>query len=121
MGRVGYPLRRKRGEKGFTRVTWEEAWKEIGTQWKQYTPERTAMFVTSRGITNEVYYVAQKVMRYLGTNNVDNSARLCHSPSTSGLKTTIGVSATTCSYKDFYETDLVSSSARIPRTINPSH
>ena len=38
------------------------------------------MFVTSRGITNEVYYVAQKVMRYLGSNNVDNSARLCHSP-----------------------------------------
>ena len=107
MGRVGYPLRRKRGEKGFTRVSWEDAWKEIGSQWKKYTPDRTAMFVTSRGITNEVYYVAQKVMRYLGTNNVDNSARLCHSPSTSGLKTTIGVSATTCSYKDFYETDLI--------------
>ena len=43
-------------------------------------PRRTAMYVTSRGITNEVYYVAQKVMRYLGSNNVDNSARLCHSP-----------------------------------------
>jgi molybdopterin-dependent oxidoreductase alpha subunit len=65
------------------------------------------MFVTSRGITNEVYYVAQKVMRYLGSNNVDNSARLCHSPSTAGLKSTVGVAATTCSYKDWYEADVI--------------
>jgi len=28
--------------------------------------------VTSRGITNEVYYVAQKVMRYLGSSSVDS-------------------------------------------------
>jgi molybdopterin-dependent oxidoreductase alpha subunit len=65
------------------------------------------MFVTSRGITNETYYVAQKVMRYLGSNSVDNSARLCHSPSSAGLKSTIGVAATTCSYRDWYEADLI--------------
>jgi predicted molibdopterin-dependent oxidoreductase YjgC len=65
------------------------------------------MFVTSRGVTNEVYYVAQKVMRFLGSNQIDNSARLCHSPSTSGLKTTVGVAATTCSYKDWYDADLI--------------
>jgi molybdopterin-dependent oxidoreductase alpha subunit len=65
------------------------------------------MYVTSRGITNETYYVAQKVMRYLGSNNVDNSARLCHSPSTAGLKGAIGVAATTCSYRDWYSSDLI--------------
>jgi hypothetical protein len=27
------------------------------------------MYVTSRGVTNEVYYVAQKVMRFLGSND----------------------------------------------------
>jgi molybdopterin-dependent oxidoreductase alpha subunit len=58
-------------------------------------------------VTNEVYYVAQKVMRFLGSNQIDNSARLCHSPSTSGLKTTVGVAATTCSYKDWYDADLI--------------
>ena len=63
--------------------------------------------MTSRGVTNEVYYTAQKVMRFLGTNNVDNSARLCHSPSTAGLKSTVGVAATTCSYKDWYDADLI--------------
>ncbi len=107
LGRLGYPLRRRRGEPGFQRVAWDEAWRDIGARWRELAPERTAMYVTSRGITNEVYYVAQKVMRLLGSNNVDNSARLCHSPSTAGLKSTLGVAATTCSYRDWYDADVI--------------
>ncbi len=107
LGRLGWPLRRRKGERGFTRVSFEEAFADIGARWRPLDPQRTAMFVTSRGVTNEVYYVAQKVMRWLGSNNVDNSARLCHSPSTVALKSTIGSAATTCSYRDWYETDLI--------------
>ena len=107
LGRIPHPLRRRRGEKGFQRVGWDEMWRDVGARWSATDPSRTAMFVTSRGITNETYYVAQKVMRYLGSNSVDNSARLCHSPSTSGLKTTIGVAATTCSYTDWFDADLI--------------
>ncbi|HEY2950941.1 MAG TPA: molybdopterin-dependent oxidoreductase, partial [Verrucomicrobiae bacterium] len=50
---------------------------------------------------------AQKVARFLGTNNVDNAARLCHSPSTGAMKHALGVAATTCSYKDWWGTDLI--------------
>jgi predicted molibdopterin-dependent oxidoreductase YjgC len=38
---------------------------------------------------------------------VDNAARLCHAPSTAAMKHAVGVAATTCSYKDWYGTDLV--------------
>jgi len=107
LGRLPYPMLRGKGEKGFRRVGFEEAWAEIGSRWRRFDPDRTGMFVTSRGVTNEVYYVAQKVMRFLGSNHVDNSARLCHSPSTSGLKSTIGVGATTCSYTDWFDADLI--------------
>ncbi|PYM14227.1 MAG: formate dehydrogenase, partial [Verrucomicrobia bacterium] len=51
--------------------------------------------------------MAQKVARFLGTNNIDNAARLCHAPSTAAMKHAIGVAATTCSYKDWYGTDLI--------------
>src|SRR5437763_566258 len=51
--------------------------------------------------------MAQKVARFLGTNNVDNAARLCHSPSTAAMKHALGVAATTCSYKDWYGSDLI--------------
>ncbi len=107
LGRLAWPMRRRAGEKGFTRATFEEAFREIGPRWRAAPPDRVAMYLTSRGLTNEVYYVAQKVMRFLGSNNVDNSARLCHSPSTAGLKSTIGVAATTCSYTDWFDSDLI--------------
>ena len=54
-----------------------------------------------------MYYAAQKVARFLGTNNVDNSSRVCHAPSTTGLKDTLGVPASTCSYTDWLGTDLL--------------
>lgn len=107
LGRIAHPLRRRRGEKGFTQVSFEDVWREIGPRWRAFDPARTACFVTSRGITNESYWVAQKVWRFLGSANVDNSARLCHAPSSNALKKSIGVAATTCSYRDWYESDLI--------------
>ena len=43
----------------------------------------------------------------LGVANIDSAARTCHAPSTIGLKSTIGVAASTCSLQDVLETDLV--------------
>ena len=43
----------------------------------------------------------------MGTNSIDNAARVCHSPSTFGLKEALGVGATTCSYSDWIGTDLI--------------
>ncbi len=70
-------------------------------------PDRLAFYLTSRGITNEVYYAAQKTARFLGTNHVDNSARLCHAASTAGMKATLGYGASTCSYADWLHADLI--------------
>src|ERR1043166_4344469 len=107
LGRLPYPMLRARGEKGFRRISWDDAYSRIAKRIRASNPRRLAFYVTSRGVTNEVYYMAQKVARFLGTNNVDNAARLCHSPSTGAMKHAVGVAATTCSYKDFYGTDLI--------------
>ncbi len=107
LGRLPYPMHRQSGDKGFRRVSWDEALGRIGDRLRATSPDRMAFFVTSRGVTNETYYAAQKAARFLGTNNVDNSARLCHSPSTAAMKSAIGFAATTCSYKDFYQADLI--------------
>ncbi len=86
LGRLAYPMIRKKGEKGFRRISWDEAYDRIAARIKSTTPDRTAYFVTSRGVTNEIYYMSQKAARALGTNNVDNAARLCHSPSGAAMK-----------------------------------
>src|SRR5436853_2907330 len=107
LGRLPYPMVRRRGERGFTRVTWDAALNLVASRAATIDPHRMAFYLTSRGLTNESYYVAQKAARFLGTNNVDNSSRICHAPSTVALKQSLGVAASTCSYTDWIGTDLL--------------
>lgn len=107
MGRLAYPMRRKRGEKGFIRISWDEALDAVGLGIRAAGADRTAIYLTSRGLTNESYYVAGKAARAMGIANIDSAARTCHAPSTIGLKSTIGVAASTCSLQDVLETDVI--------------
>lgn len=107
LGRIPYPFLYRRGDRGFTRITWDQALAVAGTALRETPPERQAWFATSRGITNETYYAFTKAARLSGTNHVDLCARLCHQASVAGLKGTIGVGAPTCSLKDLVGTDLL--------------
>ncbi len=107
LGRLAHPMRRRLGEPGFTRITWAEALDVLCGSLRSTTPERMALYLTSRGLTNETYYVAGKAARAIGTPNVDSAARVCHAPSTVGLKGSIGVAASTCSLRDVLESDLI--------------
>jgi molybdopterin-dependent oxidoreductase alpha subunit len=107
LGRIPYPLIRRKGERRLSRVTWEEALGEIARKIRNIDPKQLAFYLTARGITNESYYVAGKVARFLGTNNIDNASRICHSPSKTALKRSIGVGASTCNYKDWIGTDVL--------------
>lgn len=107
LGRVPYPLVYRKGDRGFRRISWNEALALAGGVLNATPPDRQAWFATSRGITNETYYAFTKAARLAGTNNVDLCARLCHQATVSGLKGTIGVGAPTCSLKDMIGTDLL--------------
>ena len=107
LGRLPYPMLRRRGEPGFKRISWEEALELAAERIRASAPDRLGFYLTSRGMPNESYYGAQKAVRALGTNSIDNAARVCHSPSTYGLREALGVAATTCSYSDWIGTDLI--------------
>ncbi|HEX4979587.1 MAG TPA: molybdopterin-dependent oxidoreductase, partial [Acidimicrobiales bacterium] len=107
LGRLAHPMRRRAGEAGFTRVSWDEAMAAVAGRIATAGGDRTAIYLTSRGITNEVYYAAGKAARAIGVASVDSAARVCHAPSTVALKEAIGAAATTCSFVDVLETDLV--------------
>jgi molybdopterin-dependent oxidoreductase alpha subunit len=107
MGRLAHPMRRRRGEPGFRQITWDEALDAIAGAIRAAGGDRTAIYLTSRGLTNEVYYSAAKAARAMGVASIDSAARTCHAPSTVGLKQTIGVAASTCSMQDVLESDLV--------------
>jgi molybdopterin-dependent oxidoreductase alpha subunit len=107
LGRIPYPMIRRKGERSFSRITWDEAMDLIADKMKKLDPKQYAFYLTSRGITNESYYVAGKVARFLGTNHIDNASRICHSPSKTALKRSIGVGASTCNYLDWIGTDVL--------------
>ena len=97
LGRVPYPFIYRKGDRGFSRISWDEALKIASDALRETPPERQAYFATSKGLTNETYYAFTKTARLMGTNNVDFCARLCHAASVAGLSQTIGYGAPTCS------------------------
>jgi len=107
LGRLAYPLIRRAGEPGFSRLSWDEALDLVAQRLRASNPRRAAFFLTSRGLTNETYYVAQKLARLYGTNHIDNAARLCHAASSIALKSTLGVGASTVSFTDWLKTELL--------------
>src|SRR5699024_10127512 len=44
---------------------------------------------------------------FLGTNNIDNASRICHSPSKTALTRSVGIGASSCNYKDWIGTDVL--------------
>ncbi|GGD90095.1 FdhF/YdeP family oxidoreductase [Paenibacillus nasutitermitis] len=107
LGRLPYPLLRRKNERTFRRITWEEALERIAAKIRGIDPKQLAFYLTARGITNEVYYAAAKAARFIGTNNIDNASRICHSPSKTALKRSVGIGASSCNYKDWIGTDVL--------------
>lgn len=104
--RVTTPLIRELRERGsqWREVSWDEAIKYTAKKFKdlidKHGSDNIGVVGSARG-TNEENYVTQKFTRLvLGTNNVDNCARVCHSPSAAALKKMLGTGAATNSFSD---------------------
>ena len=107
LGRLAYPMVRRKGDPSFKRISWDEVLNIASGYLRNIDPHGFAIYTTSRGLTNEVYYVAGKFARLMGTNNIDNAARLCHAASTTALKQTLGIAASSCSNVDWIGTELI--------------
>jgi len=94
--RLKYPM--KKTEKGWERIGWEAALDLAASKLKESLeksgPDSLA-FLGSAKCSNEENYIFQKIARLLGTNNVDNCARLCHASTLTGLGKTLGTGAMT--------------------------
>jgi formate dehydrogenase major subunit len=100
------PMIRARITDPWREVSWEEAISYSASELKriqaQYGRESIGAITSSR-CTNEEVFVLQKLVRAaFRNNNVDTCARVCHSPTGYGLKTTLGTSAGT---QDFASVD----------------
>jgi formate dehydrogenase major subunit len=109
--RVTKPMIRASIDQPWREVSWEEALAHTASEFRRiaakYGNNALGGLVSSR-CTNEEGFLVQKLVRAgFGTNNVDTCARVCHSPTGYGLKTTFGTSAGTQDFDSVDDSDVI--------------
>ena len=107
--RLKTPLIKENG--GYREASWDEALDLVADKFKEiiakHGPDAIGGVSSSRSI-NEDSYQMQKLFRaVLGTNNIDNCARVCHAPTVAGLAKSFGSGAMTNSFKDFAKAKMI--------------
>jgi formate dehydrogenase major subunit len=100
--RLRVPLLRRGSS--WVEITWNEALDQVAREFTRIKqsqgPDALATISSSRG-TNEENYLFSKFMRcVIGTNHIDNCARVCHSATVTGMMEVLGASAATNSIRD---------------------
>ena len=116
----GYAMHPDRQLKPMIRAKIEDPWQEVS--WAEAIAHAAGEIrriqarygrdsvggITSSRCTNEETFLVQKLVRAaFGTNNVDTCARVCHSPTGYGLKSTLGESAGTQAFTSVAEADVI--------------
>ncbi|MBZ6078390.1 formate dehydrogenase subunit alpha [Microvirga puerhi] len=109
--RITTPMIREKITDPWRIVSWEKAFEHAASEFKriqtQYGRDSIGGITSSR-CTNEETFLVQKLVRAgFGNNNVDTCARVCHSPTGYGLKTTLGTSAGTQDFASVSQADVI--------------
>ncbi|MFB6206504.1 MAG: molybdopterin oxidoreductase family protein [Haloglomus sp.] len=104
--RLTEPLVREYGR--FVTAPWDAALDRVEDRLGEIIAEHgpdAVQFFASSNCTNEENYVLGKLARVLGTNNVDNCARLCHASTVAAMSERLGAGAMTNTLDDLSGTD----------------
>ncbi|BAO82328.1 uncharacterized anaerobic dehydrogenase [Serpentinimonas maccroryi] len=109
--RVRTPLIRDSIDEPWREASWDEAiaFAAAGLRGvQQRHGVRSIGAVSSSRCTNEEIYLTQKLARAVfGNNNIDNCARICHSPTQFGLSATIGAGAASQHFDSILQADVI--------------
>ncbi|CAH0356254.1 formate dehydrogenase subunit alpha [Sphingobium sp. CECT 9361] len=109
--RILKPMVRASIDQPWREVSWEEAITHTASEIRRIQAQygaRSVGGITSSRCTNEETFLVQKLIRQgFGNNNVDTCARVCHSPTGYGLKTTFGTSAGTQDFDSVQHSDVI--------------
>ena len=87
------------------KISWDQAIDEIGDKvleiWDSSGPDSVYVLGSAKH-NNEQSYLIRKLAAFMGTNNVDHQARICHSTTVAGVANTWGYGAMTNSYNDIH-------------------
>ena len=109
--RILKPMIRSSISEPWKEVEWDEAFAYAASELNRISAKygkHALGGITSSRCTNEETFLVQKLVRAgFGNNNVDTCARVCHSPTGYGLKTTFGTSAGTQDFDSVEDSDVI--------------
>ena len=109
--RILKPMLREKITEPWREVSWPEAIGRVASEFKRIQAKYgrgSVGGITSSRCTDEETFLVQKLVRAaFGNNNVDTCARVCHSPTGYGLKTTFGTSAGTQDFDSVEHADVI--------------
>jgi formate dehydrogenase major subunit len=109
--RILKPMVRDKITDPWRETTWEEAIGRVASEFRRIQGkygQGAVGGITSSRCTNEDIFLVQKLIRQgFGVNNVDTCARVCHSPTGYGLKSTFGESAGTQDFDSVEHSDVI--------------
>jgi formate dehydrogenase major subunit len=105
--RLTSPLIREHGQ--FRVASWDEALHRIVSELtrikSEHGPDAIAGLASSRATNEDCYAMSRLIRAAIGTNNLDNCSRVCHSPTSFALRKSFGLSGATGSFTDIDHAD----------------
>ncbi len=94
---------------GLRPAGWDEAIARIVSELNrikgEHGPDAIAGLASSRATNEDCYAMARMMRAAIGTNNIDNCSRVCHSPTSWALRKSFGLSGATGSFDDIEVAD----------------
>ncbi|MDP2357345.1 MAG: FdhF/YdeP family oxidoreductase [Beijerinckiaceae bacterium] len=117
-GRLTDPVRYDAATDKYTRVSWEQAFADIGEALKGYA-RKSVVFYTSGRASLEASFMYQLLARLYGNNNLPDSSNMCHETSSVALPQSIGTPVGTVLLEDYDKTDCIFSFGQNVGTNSP--
>ena len=109
--RVRTPLIRRSIDEPWQEVDWDTALNHAAVEFRRVQGTygtKSIGAVSSSRCTNEEIFLVQKLARAVfGNNNIDNCARICHSPTQFGLSATVGWGAASQHFDSILQADVI--------------
>jgi len=107
IGRLGYPMRMRAGERGFHLIEWSEAEALAADALATIAPASQAWLAAADLLSNEAAFTTVQAAQAMGVPHLDNTSRFAEGASVAALSSVLGTRAATCGLSDLARADLV--------------
>ncbi|QDL53791.1 FdhF/YdeP family oxidoreductase [Rhodoferax aquaticus] len=118
-GRLTEPMVYDAATDHYKAITWDDAFALIAKHLNGLPDPNQAIFYTSGRASNEAAFLYQLFVREYGTNNFPDCSNMCHEPSGSGMRESVGVGKGTVTLQDFEQADAIFVFGQNPGTNHP--